>query len=37
MKEIFVDTSAWVSIEDAHDANHEIALKFKLKSQENVV
>ncbi|MBI1927041.1 PIN domain-containing protein [Candidatus Poribacteria bacterium] len=29
MKEIFVDTSAWAAIEDAHDANHEIALKFK--------
>lgn len=29
MKEIFVDTSAWDAIEDADDANHEIALSFK--------
>lgn len=29
MKEIFVDTSAWDAIEDAGDANHEIALLFK--------
>ncbi|MBM3235896.1 type II toxin-antitoxin system VapC family toxin [Candidatus Poribacteria bacterium] len=29
MNEIFVDTSAWDAIEDANDANHEIALLFK--------
>ncbi len=29
MREIFIDTSAWDAIEDASDANHDIALLFK--------
>ena len=29
MKEMFVDTSAWYAIEDASDANYEIALLFR--------
>jgi len=34
MKEIFIDTSAWDTIEDANDTNHEIALLFKEEISE---
>ena len=35
MREIFVDTSAWYAIEDASDANHDIALSFIEEIAEN--